>query len=230
MDLTDYDLISQIDKARIDAYGRDAATYKQDNDVDPKYIPLYVEEIRKMLESGAHPLPQKVLDLGCGGDYTLQILDCLLGEEAQIIGVDENDEMLEVSKAFAATHHNISIVKLKVDGKIKPEDVQGGGFDLIFARQVICHFTQPQLTFTALRRLLSPQGKLLFIEGFWPKESWMVGHEYGLECPLSVLERYKEAPDAIKSAYFWQKTGFQQVEAKLIQFPESHERMMVCAF
>ncbi len=46
------------------------------------------------------------------------------------------------------------------------------GFDLIAARQSACYFADPIATFSDLRRRLNPGGRLLIVEGIWPRSAW----------------------------------------------------------
>ena len=52
------------------------------------------------------------------------------------------------------------------------QDLSLTGFDLIAARQSACYFADPIVTFADLRSRLNPGGRLLIIEGIWPRAGW----------------------------------------------------------
>lgn len=78
-----------------------------------------------------------VLDAGCGaGNVTFQLAE-RVGPKGHVIGVDRNEDALEMAREEAAKNRirNVSFVS----GDLIPEDVPKGGFDAAVTRRVLMY-------------------------------------------------------------------------------------------
>lgn len=148
--------------------------------------PLLEKELSKFFNSKS-----KILDAGCGVGRTLEFLLQKGCSPKNIIGVDINKDMLEVSKNKAP---NVKHVKADIE-KIKlPED----SFDLILSTHVFHYFDDQKLfkTLINLFKLLKPNGVLFFVithpvrtarhdlSQYFDRR-WIVDHTpWGTESPL----------------------------------------------
>ncbi|HZZ72696.1 MAG TPA: class I SAM-dependent methyltransferase [Pirellulales bacterium] len=103
-----------------------------------------------------------VCDMGCGnGFYSLKLAD-LVGSKGKVLAVDIQQEMLHLlqERAKAAKITNIEpILGTVVDPKLPDNKV-----DLILCVDVYHEFSNPQEMLLAMRKSLSPHGRLVLVE------------------------------------------------------------------
>ena len=111
---------------------------------------------RLLLEAGIGEA-SKILDVGCGlGDVTALALT-LVGEKAEIIGIDRNQTALEMARqrTSQATFRTADLADL-------PDDLHG--FDAIIGRRVLMYQADPAQALRQLVERLKPGGLVVFQE------------------------------------------------------------------
>jgi len=105
---------------------------------------------------------QSALDIGCGGGSQSLMLAQKLGSDAQVLGVDISEPMLQVARGKAAepdpTWADINFVQADAS----TYDFGTPDFDLIFSRFGVMFFDDPVSAFSNLRKFLRPQARLAF--------------------------------------------------------------------
>ena len=94
-----------------------------------------------------------IVDVGCGPGFLLQCLEKWF-PKANIVGVDANDQLLEVARVRC---NNVQL--LNGDACSIPLGDQTA--DVVFALHVIEHLPAPALFFSEARRVLRPSGRLI---------------------------------------------------------------------
>lgn len=97
------------------------------------------------------------LDVGCGsGDVSLE-LSRRVGAGGRVLGVDLDDVKLELARSTAAACGASGLEFRKADVLALPGRAE---FDLIYARFVLTHLTDPGAALASMVRLLRPNGIL----------------------------------------------------------------------
>ena len=106
------------------------------------------------------PAPARVADLGCGTGT----LSLLLAEEGHAVdGVDLSPEMVLRATAKAGTFPGASFVV--GDAAVPP--FEAGQYDVTLCRHVLWAIPDPAAALARWVDLLTPDGRLLLIEGSW---------------------------------------------------------------
>jgi len=91
--------------------------------------------------------PKKILDVGCGEGFTLQVIKNS-GFDAKLEGVDAVEEAVELAHKI---HPGLTISK----GDIYTLPYKDNSFDVIICSEVLEHLTDPQKALTELKRITS---------------------------------------------------------------------------
>lgn len=145
-----------LDVAR--TWDAEAARFDEEPDhglLDPAVREAWAELLREHVPGGS-----KVLDAGCGTGS----LAVLLAEQGHTVkGVDLSPRMIEAAQA-KATRRGVTATFTVGDAADPPVD---GPFDVVLARHVVWALPDPTAALNRWRRLLSPHGSLVLIEGLW---------------------------------------------------------------
>jgi ubiquinone/menaquinone biosynthesis C-methylase UbiE len=120
------------------------------------------EDCASMLKALNIQPGQNICDMGCGnGFYTLQ-LATQVGDKGKVYAVDIQSEMIRLlqDRAKQAKVTNIEPIHSTV---IDPQ-LPDGKIDLILCVDVYHEFSHPEQMLAAMRKSLSPQGKLVLVE------------------------------------------------------------------
>jgi len=116
----------------------------------------------------------RIADLGCGPGFLLENFAKWF-PEAELIGIDTSDRLLEVARERCPTGHFIK-------GDVSSLPIQFASVDVLFALHVVEHLTVPADFFGEARRVLRPGGMLIIatpnadgVGARLMKEKW-VGH------------------------------------------------------
>jgi ubiquinone/menaquinone biosynthesis C-methylase UbiE len=121
----------------------------------PAYSVLYQKHWNEVLcQIGGIPAGAKVIDLGCG---TGILVPELVAKHYQVIGLDLSFDMLKVSG-----QNSDELSRVCGDGCALP--FTSSSIDAIFCRGSIHHFSDLQLAFQEIIRVLKPGGYLIFSE------------------------------------------------------------------
>ena len=120
-----------------------------------------VYKIRSRLEakrvlSWCRDLPDeaKILDVGCGDGFHLELLRKYGNKTWHLEGVDIDGRAVEMAKKRNLNVHH---------GTIKSLNLAKNGYDFIFTVQTIEHVESPDLFLTAIKKSLKPNGKLVVV-------------------------------------------------------------------
>lgn len=142
-----------------------APTFDQEPDhglADPDVRRAWATALERWLPA----TPQRIADLGCGTGS----LSLLLAERGhEVVGLDLAGGMVrEASRKRSVGNSDVTFVRADVsDPPLMP-----GSIDVVICRHVLWALPDPQLTLRRWRKLLSPSGRLIAIEGRWfePKD------------------------------------------------------------
>jgi ubiquinone/menaquinone biosynthesis C-methylase UbiE len=119
-----------------------------------------------------NPKPEfKILDVGCGAGKQCFLFSDHTGQQAQIIGGDFSDELLDKARAKlrARGDKNISFQFLDFNKRFEFDD---NTFDLLSSAFAIYYASDLDFTFTEAHRVIKPGGRL-FVTGPLPENKRM---------------------------------------------------------
>ena len=130
------------------ACGRDLASFKH-------------EAYRALFGKYITDEKKRVLDLGTGGGF-ISILLALQGHE--VTGVDMSESML-CEAAVSAREHGVAVNFIKAD--ITELPFAGQSFDALICRNVTWLLQDPDRAYAEWRRVLAPDGVMVYIDAHW---------------------------------------------------------------
>src|SRR3712207_869653 len=114
-----------------------------------------------------------VLDLGCGTGLDVYILSKLVGENGRVIGVDMNDDQLNIAKAhqeemakrFGYAKSNVEFKKGFIED-LESIGIKSDSIDVVVSNCVINLSPRKDLVFSEIWRVLKNGGELYFADIF----------------------------------------------------------------
>ena len=105
-----------------------------------------------------HGLPKtgRVLEVGCGLGLRTSIM-AQLSPDADVIGIDRSEELLERARSKLGATKNLSFEKADIYELPFPTAT----FDFVYARLVFMHLTRPLSALQSILAVLKPGGRLL---------------------------------------------------------------------
>ena len=121
----------------------------------------FVHKVRSRLEANrllryceGAPDDAKILDVGCGDGFHLQLLKQYGKKSWTIEGVDIDIRAVELVSKKGITIHHGSIEELKLEPS---------SYDVVYTIQTIEHVAEPDKVFAAIFRVLKPGGRLVVV-------------------------------------------------------------------
>ncbi|WP_086428612.1 methyltransferase domain-containing protein [Staphylococcus cornubiensis] len=115
--------------------------------------------IERLLENAGIEAGMRVLDVGCATGEVTQLVAQLVGETGQVIGVDTNQDLLNV----AEKGNEVANVRfLNADLYQLPASL--GQFDAIVGRRILMYLPDVSNSLAILKERLKPQGIMCFQE------------------------------------------------------------------
>jgi SAM-dependent methyltransferase len=102
----------------------------------------------------------RVCDIGCGGGGLTIALAGLVGPHDEVVGYDVSAPLLALARARVARAGRPNVRFVEADVQVSALD--GGAFDLAVSQFGVMFFDEPTAAFTAIRRLLAPEGRFVF--------------------------------------------------------------------
>ena len=149
--------------------GQDVYTFG-DDDVAARRLDLlahvYAPATRALLARWAPPTVGLALDLGCGPGHTTLLLHELTGA-ARTVGVERSPAYAAAARAYLADVPGAEVVEHDVTTSPLPLPIRDGdaaGADLVFARFLLTHLSQPRRALEVWAEALAPGGRLVVQE------------------------------------------------------------------
>lgn len=103
-----------------------------------------------------------VLDVGCGGGKTTEIIAGIVGENGKVVGVDSNQNSINKAIAYTASKElkNVEYICSNLEQLVIEENT----FDAIVGRRVLMYLPDPKTVVYNLTKLLKANGILGFQE------------------------------------------------------------------
>jgi len=129
-------------------------------------IKSFVEACLKRRREKGFSTPAKIMDVGCGNGYTLEILSQLFPEH-QFVGVEKTDELRELAVSRFEANSSVQVIA----GDLRdPEFFQTHSADILVCQRVLINLLNPEDQKAALGNVLNSvsqeHGSLLFVECF----------------------------------------------------------------
>jgi SAM-dependent methyltransferase len=111
----------------------------------------------RLLDDAGLRRGDQCLDLGCGGGHVTLDIARIVGPQGRVTGVDFDLQILELARRDAADA-GLSNVEYHVgDARV----FDGGPFDLVYARFLLSHLSEPENVLAHMRHLVRPGGRLV---------------------------------------------------------------------
>ena len=111
----------------------------------------------RLLEDAGLRRGDRCLDLGCGGGNVVLDIARLVGPGGSVIGVDFDPQILELARQDAKDAGAGNVEYHVADARI----FDGGPFDLIYARFLLSHLSEPGKILARMRQLARPGGRIV---------------------------------------------------------------------
>lgn len=140
------------------------------------------------------PLAGEALDIGAGTGLLTSVLK---HAGMTVTGLEQSQDMIDqgLEEDASLTAEDFALGNAE-DSTLFPPD----RFDWIVSRQVLCHLTEVERSFTAWRRWLKPGGHVIVVDGFWGRSGW--GDAALAAQPFAALTRADPVADALARAGF----------------------------
>ncbi len=120
------------------------------------------EDCRRLLKELKVQPGQNICDMGCGnGFYTLKLAR-LTGAKGKVYAVDIQQEMLDLLKK-RAKDGKLENIERVLGGEDDPH-LPAGSIDLMLMVDVYHEFSKPEAMLKAIRKSLSPKGRIALVE------------------------------------------------------------------
>ncbi len=115
---------------------------------------LFEGQARALLEMAALGSGMRAVDLGCGPVGILDLLAEAVGAEGEVVGVDSSPDMVAMARGFATASglKQVNVVVADAAATALPAD----HFDLVHARLLLLHVTQPEAVVAEMVRICRP--------------------------------------------------------------------------
>ena len=163
----------------------------------------------------------RLLDVGCGpGSISVGLAAAVA--PGPVLAIDLGDDVVAQAREHAAQTGATNLRAERAD--VLSLD-QPGGFDVVYAHQVLQHVTDPVAVLGAMRRLLAPGGIVAVRDSDYGVSTWSPASDAlrrWLEIYSAVARRNGAEPDAGRYLYGWVRAaGFTdaQVSGTTWTFP-----------
>jgi predicted O-methyltransferase YrrM len=100
----------------------------------------------------------KCLDVGCGGGFVTLLMASMVGPQGKAVGIDADGEILALAQQDAAAAQLASVEFRQADASTPQEEAE---YDLVYARFVLTHLSEPERCLAAMVRACKPQGAIV---------------------------------------------------------------------
>jgi SAM-dependent methyltransferase len=107
--------------------------------------------LRLLAEAGLRS-GDRCLDLGCGGGNVVLDMARIVGPEGFVTGVDFDPQILELARQVAKDSGIGNVEYHVADARV----FDGGPFDLVYARFLLSHLSEPEKSLARMRQLARP--------------------------------------------------------------------------
>lgn len=135
-----------------------------DDDTDPGTFVTAMQEIagvgpiqryKRRSHQLLHPKPgDRMLDVGCGPGHDVLMLAEVVGENGEVVGIDNSESMIETAREAASGHAS---VRFETDDALDLS-FDDNSFDAARADRVLQHLESPTEAFEELRRVTRQGG------------------------------------------------------------------------
>ena len=131
----------------------------------------------RLLDEAGLRRGDRCLDLGCGGGFVVLDIARIVGPQGHVTGVDFDPQILELARQDARDSGLGNVDYHAADART----FDGGPFDLVYARFLLSHLSEPESVLARIRRLVRPGGRVVVED---TDMSGCFGHRHYRERPV----------------------------------------------
>lgn len=120
--------------------------------------PMFAPWAERLIDRVELQTDDRVLDVGCGTGIVARRAAAQIGDEGLIVGLDVNEEMLNMAKA-TATEDELLIEWRQGDATHLP--FADEAFDAVFCQQALQFVPKPKAVLQEIHRVLAPSGRVV---------------------------------------------------------------------
>lgn len=133
------------------------------------YNRLVADAVAAYVE-GAGGRPLRILEIGAGtGSTTSFVVERLAGRSFEYTFTDVSPLFLHRAREKFADHDNIEFAELDLERDLAAQGFAQATYDIVIAANVVHATRDLQLSLERIRRVLSPEGRLILLEGVRPQ-------------------------------------------------------------
>jgi len=160
----------------------------------------------------------KCLDVGCGGGHVTLLMSGLVGSYGKVVGTDSDGEILALAQQDAEAEHLDNVEFRHTDASVSQEEQE---YDLVYARFVLTHLSEPEKCLNAMMRACKPDG-LIVVEDIEFAGSFCYPHRPAYEWYKELYEQvvYRRGGDpniGPKLPGMLRKAGAKGVQVNVVQ-------------
>jgi ubiquinone/menaquinone biosynthesis C-methylase UbiE len=103
----------------------------------------------------------KIADIGCGSGIITEYLANEVGETGLVLGIENNEKLFNLAKTRNAKYKQVQIINNDA-GRLG--DIDDNNFDLVYARFILQHLSDPSALLIEAERILKPGGKVIVMD------------------------------------------------------------------
>lgn len=151
----------------------------------------------------------QALDVGCGIGETTRMLGKRIGKSGSVVGVDFDQNLIESAKTLTNTG-NVTYI----NGDAHSLAFDDCSFDIVYARLLLLHVSEPMVALKEMIRVCRPKGKVIIHDGDFSTLYTMpdpVGGE-GLNKLFTLFRNYRMGR---RLWHMFRECGYDQVELRV---------------
>jgi predicted O-methyltransferase YrrM len=160
----------------------------------------------------------KCLDVGCGGGFVTLLMAHIVGPQGKAVGVDADGEILALAQQDAASAQLANVEFRQTDAATQQEEAE---YDLVYARFLLTHLSEPEPCLAAMVHACKPQGALVIedidFSGSFCYPPCAAYQRYTELYQQVVLRRGGDANIGPKLPGLLRRAGLAQVQLNVIQ-------------
>lgn len=151
----------------------------------------------------------QALDVGCGIGETTRMIGKRIGKSGSVVGVDFDQSLIESARSLN-NEGNITYT----EGDAHCLKFDDGSFDVVYARLLLLHVSEPMLALKEMLRVCRPQGTVIIHDGDF-STLYTAPDPAGGEGLNKLFTLFRNKRIGTRLWHMFRECGFDQVELRV---------------